>query len=261
MRCYVDGIGVLGPGLRNWTDAQRLLAGRAAYDPAPTVLAATDLLPAGDRRRASVPVKLALAAGNEAFRNAARDPAATPCVFASSSADPEILHRICDVLTTPEREVSPTTFMNSVHNAAAGYWSIAMKCREPLTSLCAYDGSFAAGLLEAAAAVAADERPVGLIAYDQPYPQPIHSCRPLEGNFAVALLLGCTRNERTAAAIEVELTASTPTLLSEPALERLRAYNPAARSLPLLAAIAAGGMRDVVLPYLEDRQLAVRVAA
>ncbi len=41
----------------------------------------------------------------------------------------------------------PTQFHNSVHNAVAGYWSIATKSTQPMTCLAAHDHSFAAGLL------------------------------------------------------------------------------------------------------------------
>jgi hypothetical protein len=47
--------------------------------------------------------------------------------------------------------------------------------------------------------------------------------------------------------------------MHDPRLETLRASNPAARSLPLLAALAGGESGEVVLPYLEDSHLSVRV--
>ena len=36
-----------------------------------------------------------------------------------------------------------------MHNAASGYWGIATGATPAANALCAYDGSFAAGLLEA----------------------------------------------------------------------------------------------------------------
>ena len=66
----------------------------------------------------------------------------------SSDGDGEIVHRLCTALASPAAEVSPTDFHNSVHNAATGYWSIGAHSSAPSTALCAYDGSFAAGLLE-----------------------------------------------------------------------------------------------------------------
>ena len=72
-------------------------------------------------------------------------------VFASSGGDSEVLDKICTALTLPDRPVSPTQFHHSVHNTPAGYWSIATGCTQPSLSLSAYDSSFSAGLLEAAA--------------------------------------------------------------------------------------------------------------
>jgi Beta-ketoacyl synthase, N-terminal domain len=121
MRSWVEGVGLAGPGLRGWLASRPILAGEAEYAFAPTVLAPSELLPPAERRRTGMPVKLALAAGCEAFANAARSPAATSTVFASSGGDGENVHRICEALVAPDREISPTRFHTSVHNAAAGH--------------------------------------------------------------------------------------------------------------------------------------------
>lgn len=259
MRAYLEGIGLVGPGLRGWLESCAILAGAQPYRGAPTAIPPSELLPSAERRRAGVPVKLALAAGAQAFAAAGRDAAATATVFTSSEGDGQILHEICSTLATPGREVSPTRFMNSVHNAAAGYWSIATRSREPSTSLCCYDASFAAGLLEAAAQVAEDGRATALIAYDEPYPEPLHAARPIEGEFGVALVLS-TEPGRALSLLEISLGDGVETRLADPALERLRLHNPAARSLPLLAALARGTAAEVVLGYVAGAVLRVRVA-
>jgi hypothetical protein len=256
MRAYVEGIGLLGPGLRDWHAARAVLSGDVPYAPARTAIPASELLPPAERRRAGIPVKLALAIGREAFLAAGRDAAATPTVFTSSSADGEILHQLCEVLATPEREVSPTKFMNSVHNAAAGYWSIATHSREPSTSLCCYDWSFAAGLLETACQVVVNRKAAALIAYDEPYPEPLHSARPIGCEFGVALVLG---PEKGVAALDVEFGPGTETRLDDAQLENVRLGNPAARSLPLLAALARRARADVTLQYGTAASLRVRV--
>lgn len=165
MRAFVEGVGLCGPGLNGWPASRPLLSGAAAYHSAPTAITTSELLPATERRRVGVPVKLALAVGQEAFAGAGRDAAATATVFASSGGDGDNLHQLCETLASPEREVSPTRFHNSVHNAAAGYWSIAMRAHAPSTSLCCHDASFAAGLLEAVIQVGVDGGAVALIAY------------------------------------------------------------------------------------------------
>ncbi|MGZ5140112.1 MAG: beta-ketoacyl synthase chain length factor, partial [Burkholderiales bacterium] len=179
----------MGPGLRDWRESRSVLAGTEPYVSSPTALTASPLLPAAERRRIGIPVKLALAVAQEACAHAGRDPASVATVFTSSSGDGETVHHIFESLALPGREVSPTRFHNSVHNAAAGYWSIATQSRQPSTSLCCYDTSFGAGLLDAATQASVDNTPVALIAYDHPYPEPWHSTRPVCGAFAVAFVL------------------------------------------------------------------------
>lgn len=261
MRVCVEGVGLLGPGLCGWQASRAVLVDTDPYVHAPTVITASDLLPAAERRRTGEPVKLALAVGREAFANAGRDTAATATVFTSSSGDGENIHQICETLASAEREVSPTRFHNSVHNAAAGYWSIATGSRAPSTSLCCYDASFAAGLLEAAAQVVADRIPLGLIAYDKRYPHPLNAVRPMGADFAVALVLTPEPTGRTFAVLDVshvphEAIATPMTL---PALEAVRANVPAGRSLPLLAALARDVAEVVILEYVGASRLRVAV--
>lgn len=261
MRVFVEGVGIVGPGLPDWAASRAVLAGEGAYRQGPTVVTPSELLPAAERRRAPLAVRLALAAGQEAFRNAGRDVASTATVFASSSSDGDTLHQMCETLATAEREVSPTRFHNSVHNAAAGYWSIATRCRKPSTSLGCYDASFAAGLLEAAVQVATAGAPVGLIAYDQPYPEPLHSARPLAASFGAALVLTPESGERTFAGLQIDFVAepARATPMSDPGLEATRLDNPAARALSLLAVLAGKRGGSVFLDYLSGAHL--RIAA
>jgi hypothetical protein len=239
-----------------------VLAGTEPYVSSPTALTASPLLPAAERRRIGIPVKLALAVAQEACAHARRDPASVATVFTSSSGDGETVHHIFESLASPGREVSPTRFHNSVHNAAAGYWSIATQSRQPSTSLCCYDASFGAGLLDAATQAAVDDTPVALIAYDHPYPEPLHSKRPVCGAFGVAFVLAPQPTERTLATIELTYSVgpSQPTRMSDPALEALRAGIPAARSLPLLAALARqeGGL--IVFELSASNHLSMHLA-
>jgi hypothetical protein len=214
MRAFVEGVGVVGPGLSGWIAGSAVLAGNEVYCFTPTAIPASELLPPAERRRTGVPVKLALAAGEEAFAGARRDAAMTATVFASSSGDCDNLHHLLEALATPEKQVSPTRFHNSVHNVVAGYWSIAMQCRAASTSLCGHDASVAAGLLEAASQVASGGEPVALVAYDHPYPEPLNAARPVAASFGMALVLAPRASERAVAEIDVmflpERAAATP---------------------------------------------------
>jgi hypothetical protein len=261
MRVFVEGIGLVGPGLNGWPASRALLTGEAVYVEAPTVVTASDLLPPAERRRTGLPVKLALAAGREAFVHAGRDASLTATVFTSSSGDGENLDHICTTLASDDRDISPTRFHNSVHNAPAGYWSIAMRSQAQSTSLCCHDASFAAGLLDAATQVVVDGKPVALITYDQPYPKPLHAVRPLEVSFGMALVLTARATDRTLATLDLnyEAAAASPTRMQDRELERIRENVPAARSLPLLAALARAAPEVIVLAY-GDRHLRVEVA-
>jgi beta-ketoacyl synthase-like protein len=261
MRAYVEGIGLLGPGLPGWEASRAVLAGSAPYVPAAPAVTASEMLPPAERRRTGLPVKLALAVGREAFLNAGRDAATTATVFTASCGDGQNLHDMCESLASAEREVSPTRFHNSVHNAAAGYWGIATRSREASTSLCAHDASFSAGLLEAMAQVAVERTSVGLLAYEQPYPEPLHRARPIGGILAVALVLAPERNARALAEIEVSLGAEPvlATVMADAQLEHARVTIPSGRCLPLLAALARGAIGTVVLEYLDGGQLHVTV--
>jgi hypothetical protein len=262
MRVYIEGIGLRGPGLDGWQSSRTVLSGDAAYVSAQTNLNVGDMLPPAERRRAGVPIKLAMAVGQEAFQHAQRDAAATATVFTSSGGDNDNVHAICEILVTAPREVSPTRFHNSVHNASAGYWGIAAQSREPSTSLCAFDASFAAGLLDAAVQTAVDKVAVALIAYDHCYPEPLNAVRHIEASFGVALVLVPQQTGRAFAALDVEYLPAhnDPTRMPEPALEILRHGIPAARCLPLLATLARREARELVVDYCGDAHLRIFVA-
>jgi hypothetical protein len=261
MRIFVEGVGVLGPGLAGWEASRAVLTGETPYVATPTVLTASDLLPAAERRRTGTPVKLALAAGCEAFANARRDAAMTATVLTSSGGDGDNVHQICETLAVAVLEVSPTRFHNSVHNAAAGYWCIATHSREPSTSLCGHDASFAAGLLEASVQVVVDGKAVALIAYDHAYPEPLHTLRPIGANFGAAFVLTPHATAHTFATLEVSLLANVENLtqLEHPALEELRLNVPAARSLPLMSALARAATEIVMLEFVGGNSLRVAV--
>jgi hypothetical protein len=257
----IESVGVLGPGLTGWPATSRVLSGAEPWEAAATVLPPPLSLPSAERRRTGAVVRLTLAVGLEATGTAGADPAALAAVFASSSGDGQNCHEICEVLATSERQLSPTRFHNSVHNAPAGYWGIATGATAAANSLCAHDASFGAGLLEALCQVAVERRPVLLIAYDTSYPEPMRSIRPVPDAFAVALLLAPTRAAGSLAHIELTSSAAPADHMDDPALERLRASIPAARSLPLLSQLARSTSGCVRVEYLDGARLALTVSA
>ena len=257
MQVFVDGIGLIAPGLNGWAASAPILVGKAQYVSAPLAIPVLELLPPAERRRTPIVVKLAIAAGCEALANAGQGAAETASVFTSSGGDGDVIHQICDTLTQPEREVSPTRFHNSVHNAPAGYWGIATGAHEPSTSLCAFDASFAAGLIEAATQVCVDDRKVLLVAYDAPYPEPINGVRRISVGVGIAMLLSPQQSEQSLVEMEISLLQKSMPLtkLSQPDLENFRINVPAARALSLLVGIAKNQRAQIITEYLGDHVL------
>ncbi|MBS0316368.1 MAG: beta-ketoacyl synthase chain length factor [Proteobacteria bacterium] len=260
LHAHIDGIGLYGPGLNGWAQASEVLRGAAPYQMADLALPAPDALPPAERRRAGLPLKLAMAAGFDAVRGAGADPRTLATVFSSGGSDGDNCHRLLESLAASERAVSPTQFHNSVHNMAAGYWGIATGCMAASTSLCAYDASFAAGLLEAATQIAMSGRPCLLVVFDTVYPPPLHAVRPLPCSFGLGLMLSPARSKATQASVALELTDAAPTQMVEPELEELRRQVPTARGLPLLKRIARGETGEVVIDCFEPLQLRVNLS-
>ena len=254
----LQGIGLIGPGLADWTHGAPLLHESGHWSGTPAVVPTPARLPATERRRAGTVVKAALAVTDEAVAMAGSDAATLATVFTSSTGDPLNCHLLCEALATPERLVSPTRFTNSVHNAAAGYWHIATHSTAPSTSLAAYDASFGAGLLEAAVQCTRSGRPVLLVAADMPYPEPLHALRPLAQTFALAFVLAPVAGSAHRR-LRVEPADDAITSCAHQGLEELRRTLPMARALPLLARLAAPRGGRVVVEAADDWRLGIEV--
>jgi Beta-ketoacyl synthase, N-terminal domain len=259
LTAYVEGLGILGPGINNWPEGKAIFRDETAYQPHKTVYPQVASLPPTERRRASQVVKLALALGIEAAAHADQTPDNLPAVFASSGGDSPNCHAICEQLASDDRHISPTRFHNSVTNSPAGYWSIATGSMAPSTVICAFDGSFGAGLLEALAQVAVDDTRCLLIAYDVDYPEPLHSMRPIPDGFGVSLVLAPRRTPRSRFELQAALTQDAADNFANTALEDLRLSIPAARALPLMNVMAQGEGGRIVLDYLNTAQIALAV--
>jgi hypothetical protein len=257
MELTLAGQAVLGPGLPDWACARAVLSGAAQYEAASVPEPAPELLPANERRRASAPARWALTVGQHALGARLAEASEIATVFSSCGGDGVITHQICEVLASAGRAVSPTAFHNSVHNAPAGYWSIATRSKAPSTSLCGHGGSFGAGLVEAATQVLVEGRSVLLVAYDLPYPAPMHALWPIRHPFAAALLLGPAGGKGIA--LRVELKSGAAALSWPPALPRELAANPAAHALALLDGPACGKKQRVDIPLAGENHVAAEI--
>ncbi len=185
----IRGIGAWAIGTPDWATLRAVARGEAG--PAADALkkAAPALLPPNERRRAPDSVLLALAVAQAACDAAQADPAVTPSIFASMNGDLAITDAICRTLSEAPTDMSPTRFHNSVHNAAAGYWTIGVGSHAPSTALSAYAATFAQGLLEAAMQLDAGAPQVLLVAYDSFATGPLGKVSISEGLLGFAMVL------------------------------------------------------------------------
>lgn len=235
--CFFRSVGIAAPGLTGWNASLDILRGAVPYAATAETPYAPALLPPNERRRATASVRQAFRAAEDAVNLAGADARRLASVFASSDADMTVLHRICAALAQTPRAISPTDFHNSVHNAASGYWSIAVQSIAVTTTLSAFDASFTVGLLEAMALVTAD-RDVLLVAYDAIAPQPLLAKRPLDVPASVAVVLSARAGDAALGRVTIDASDAPETRCADPALEALRMANPALRALPLLELLA-----------------------
>jgi hypothetical protein len=254
---HLLGVGLLGPGLADWSACRNILLGKATWTAEPLRVPASALLPATERRRCNDTSRLAIATAEQALGCSNIPPQELATVFTSADGDGLITHKLCESFALEQPEVSPIQFHNSVHNAPAGYWSIATKSPRPSTTLAAGPDSFAAGLLEAALQAKAESNPVLLVAFDLPLPHPLNLMQAREHGFSVALLIGREKRGDSMATLQLDLVADSGESPLPAAFQAL-ADNPAARALPLLDAVANGRQTSVNAGSIGANQLVIQ---
>lgn len=241
----IAGIGFWTRGLPSWDAARAFVAdGRLPADP--PARPSPQLLAPNERRRAPDTVAVALEVALAACVDAGRDPATLPSVFTSTHGDLTITHYMCETLATDPRAISPTRFHNSVHNAAAGYWTIGAGAMTPATAISAYDASFAQGLLEAMVQLATGDEAVLLVGYDGHASGPLASTSRSTGLLGGALVLS---REAVSGRPRLRVTLSEAQATSPPtqgALSQLLAGNAMLPMLPLFEALAGQTGRAVL---------------
>ncbi|QJR15726.1 beta-ketoacyl synthase chain length factor [Usitatibacter palustris] len=256
MRAHVRSIGVLAPGLTGWDAARAVLRGERPLERVPIAPPAPRCLPAAERRRSSPTARLAIAVAEEAIDGSGIPAAQMEMVFAAAEAAGEITHQLCEVLAGT-REVSPTVFHNSVHNAPLGYLSIATGARLSGTSICRGRWTFAAGFVAAALQAQSSRRPVLFVCYDSVLPPPLQATCAMVDPTAIAMVLTPESMPGTIASaqLSIETVASPPEWPAwiPPAWHA----NPSARGLASLGALATpGGLASV--PFCDGQHLEIR---
>lgn len=257
LQVFVEGVESYAPGLDGWIHARAVLAAPPTYLTTPLQLPGIHSLPAAERRRLGIAVKLAMTVGYDSTRQSPTDLKQLSTVFASSAGDCDNCPQILESLASIDRAISSTRFHNSVHNATAGYWSIATGSHQSFTSLSAHDASFRGALLETASQIHNNAWPCLLVAFDTHYPQTLRALRSISHPFGVALLLTPGRSATTLCSLTLSLTQEPACAMPTSDLEAMRCNVPAARALPLLSALAAQQPQDLVIEYLSGLNLAI----
>ena len=238
------GIGAWGPAFNNWPELQALFANPSIGEDLQwaTQVPKPEIIPANERRRAPLPVRAAVEVSWQALQQAGLPSSDVACVFGSGLGDTEITDYMCRVLTTAEKQLSPTKFHNSVHNAAAGYWTISTGCMKSANSIAAYQNTAGLALLEAMIQCQQHSEPVLVTLFDTAAHDAYRQIFACEHSFAVALLLvpaGSASSpiarltlgdENTAAVVEPQLPSTQ--------LAALYRDNPSAKVLGLLQQLA-----------------------
>jgi Beta-ketoacyl synthase, N-terminal domain len=246
---YLDGLAFWSPTLSDWTMARAAFRGEGGLLDPPMRRPSPELLAPTERRRAPDTVAIALEVASRAVAEAGQNPIELASIFTSAHGDLAINDYMCATLVNEPLAISPTKFHNSVHNAAAGYWTIGTGCMQASTALTAFTHSFAHGLLEAISQASSDRKPVLLVAYDIAACGALASVTESRGMLATALVLNPLPTSRSIGALRWSLPrgalAASP--LSSAAARSLQA-NAMADCLPLLERFAMGeGETDVTL--------------
>lgn len=258
----IDGIGFWAPGWANWHAARAGLRGELQADP--TVIKPNPaLLAAAERRRAPLPVLLACEVAAQACAESrhAADALASVCV--STHGDLIITDYMCSTLASAPRELSPIKFHNSVHNAPAGYWTIAAHCHAASSSISSWHSSFAVALFEAAVQANADQLPVLLVAYDTESPGPLADVSPSSSIFGVAMVISPARDRDASLRLQFNPQTQADASMALPsAFADMALSNPmAAQCLSLLAALASARPHTQQLQAGRQSTLGIEVRA
>jgi hypothetical protein len=259
-----EGVAFWSSRLPGWDVARSVIRGEQAAPETPASRPAPTLLGPTERRRAPDTVAVALEVAARACAAAGRSPADLPAVFASTHGDLGISDYMCATLVDTPALISPIKFHNSVHNAAAGYWSIGTGSHAPYTAISAFRHTFGAGLLETVVQIACEQLPVLYVAFDVEARGALSTMAPSRGLLGIALVLapasaaahpGCRRLAMRVGAEE----AYDPTP-SRSAAAALVADNALAPCMPLLEALATDAPATLQFTLGERAALTVQVS-
>jgi hypothetical protein len=256
---YIAGVAFWSPRMPTWDAARACLRSEQVPLETPQPRPATTLLAPAERRRVPDSVAIALEVASQACIAADLLPQKLTTVFASTHGDLAISDYLCATLAATPTHISPTKFHNSVHNAAAGYWSIGTKSHAPYTAISAHKYTFATGLLEAVTQLLCDDRPVLYVAYDIEACGPMATMAPSSGMLATALVLTkVSAQSHSRIALQIRNRPASIVEARSSAADAVRG-NAMANALTFFAALAQR-QQAVALPLGEELSLHIELA-
>lgn len=247
----IEGIGTWTRGAADWKALRAVLRGEQVLREGAPDKPAASALPPAERRRAPESVLLAAEVAAQACAAARRDAATLPCVFTSTHGELAITDYMCATLATAPHELSPTKFHNSVHNAPAGYWTIATGSTAGSSAVSGFRNSFGAALLEATTLALAEDTPVLFAAYAVAACGPLLETARTTRAFGAAFVLSPSHGDNNEGTMVLRLRAGQPATasLASSDIETLGADSPlTAHALALLTALAADSPQRLTLP-------------
>jgi len=254
----IVGVGVWSENFSNWDEFCSVFAGGAGSQ---ATTLKPELIPAKERRRAPLSVKMAVEVMDQACRMSALVPSEVATVFASVYGDMGTTDYICRTLDTAPRTVSPTRFHNSVHNAPTGNWAIATHCQLPANAISAYLYTASMAFLEGAIQVLEDDIPVLVCVQELASPTAVKPIYDSEQSLSTALLLAPTAYSAPSLA-SVRFAVRNEKSDDPEVAQVLRVDLPGnmgARFLPLLEALATPGDTSLLLPISASSSLSLAV--
>lgn len=184
------------------------------------------------------------------------DPSKIQSVFASAFGEIAIAIDQLEMMASDDGRISPLSFTNSVHNTAAGVFSVARENRSMSTSLAAGELSVGYALLEAQALLDEGVPHVLVVVGDEALPEPLYGLGRWPA-FAAAFLLGREAPPTGGRSIGPvhDCIASTSDIPDE------LARHPCRGAYALLSALHQPQARSVVLGSEDGRGLALSVHA
>ena len=243
----VVGLGAWGRGFSSWSELAPLLRIGTIPDTAIYTPPKPEVIPSNERRRAPLLVKMAVEVSAQALAQSGLPANQVACVFGSGLGDTDITDYMCRALTTEQKLLSPTKFHNSVHNAAAGYWTISSACMKSANSIAAYHYTFGLAFVEALTHCHIEKEPVLITLFDDKAHSAYRSVFNNEEGFACSVLVCPEKfelNNQILASLKLELR-HTQALDSDREIFADGGYfaglynsNPSAKALALLLALA-----------------------